>query len=311
MSVYFFTVLLFDSFSGGLLQCAKHIFMPYYEFTITIPIPFKDALIHRLTGMGCLGMVEQENSEVTAYFPETIDIKIVIQDLTLMQALLEKAHPSENLVFTYMLIPEEDWNESWKKNFRPVDVGIRFTVLPPWEEKRKNRINLVIDPAMAFGTGHHETTRSCLELMDKYAPTADKDRFLDLGTGTGILGIAAVKLGYRSVTGIDTDRLAVEAAKKNIELNDAGSIDIREGSISDLKDTYDFITANIISSVLVDLAPLLASHLKPHGLVVLSGILTGQDEEVIQAMTRAGLKLVERYLDGKWVSLVMSPYTRI
>ncbi len=285
--------------------------MHYYQFTIIVPAAFKDVLIQRLSGMGCLGVAEENDTKVTAYFPEVVDIRMIIHDLSLVQALLEKSDPSEEFTFIHRLIPEQDWNEAWKKNFRPIDVGVRFTVLPPWEEKRKNRINLVIDPAMAFGTGHHETTRSCLELMDKYASTANKDRFLDLGTGTGILAIAAAKLGYRSVTGVDTDHLAVEAARNNIELNDAGSIDIQEGSISDVKDIYDFITANIISSVLIELAPQLSSHVKQDGIVVLSGILTGQEDEVIEAMAQAGLKLVERYRDGKWVSLVMSPHTRI
>ncbi len=284
--------------------------MSYYEFTIKIPSVFKEALIQRISDSRCLGIVEQDDV-ITAYFPETIDSKMIEHELAIMEALLEKGFKTGSLTFTKRLIPEQDWNETWKKDFHSIDVGAHFTVLPPWEVPHKGRINIVIDPAMAFGTGHHETTRSCLKLMDKYAPKANMDRFLDLGTGTGILAIAAVKLGYRSVTGIDTDRLAVEAARKNIELNKVGNLDIREGSISNEKDTYDFITANIISGVLVDLAPLLASHLKPHGLAVLSGILIGQDEEVIEAMTRAGLKLVERYLDGKWVSLVMSPHTRI
>ncbi len=279
--------------------------MSYHEFTISIPATFKDALIQQLTHAGCLGVVDQDDS-ITAYFPEAVDIKRIEHGLSIMQALLEKALPTGSLSFTHKLIPEQDWNETWKKDFRPVNVGVHFTVLPPWEKARKDRINLVIDPAMAFGTGHHETTRSCLELMDKYTPKINKDRFLDLGTGTGILAIAAAKLGYRRVTGVDTDELAIEAARKNIELNRAGGIEIREGSISDLDDSYDFITANIVSGVLVELAPLISTHLKQGGIAVLSGTLAGQDNEVIDAMTQAGLKLVERYRDGKWVSLVVS-----
>jgi ribosomal protein L11 methyltransferase len=146
--------------------------------------------------------------------------------------------------------------------------------------------------------------------MDKYTPQVRRDRFLDLGTGTGILAIAAAKLGYRRVTGVDTDKLAVEAARKNIELNQTGGIEIQKGSISDLDGTYDFITANIIASVLVELAPLMASHLKQDGIAVLSGLLTGQDKEVIEAMAQTGLNLVERYLGGKWVSLVVSCSTK-
>ncbi len=282
--------------------------MSYHEFTIFLPATFKDALIQRLTNAGCLGVVDQDDS-ITVYFPETSDIKKIAHELSIMQALLEKALPTGRFSFTHKLIPEQDWNETWKKDFHAIDVGVHFTVLPPWEKQRKGRINLVIDPAMAFGTGHHETTRSCLELMDKYALKVRRDHFLDLGTGTGILAIAAAKLGYRRVIGVDTDKLAVDAAQKNAELNQIRSIEIRKGSISDLDDTYDFITANIIAGVLVELAPLIASHLKKDGIAILSGILTGQDKEVIKAMVQTGLNLVERYLDGKWVSLVVSPRT--
>ncbi len=282
--------------------------MSYHEFTIFLPATFKDALIQRLTNAGCLGVVDQDDS-ITVYFPETSDIKKIAHELSIMQALLEKALPTGRFSFTHKLIPEQDWNETWKKDFHAIDVGVHFTVLPPWEKQRKGRINLVIDPAMAFGTGHHETTRSCLELMDKYALKVRRDHFLDLGTGTGILAIAAAKLGYRRVIGVDTDKLAVDAAQKNAELNQTRSIEIRKGSISDLDDTYDFITANIIAGVLVELAPLIASHLKKDGIAILSGILTGQDKEVIKAMVQTGLNLVERYLDGKWVSLVVSPRT--
>ncbi len=282
-----------------------HLTMSYYEFTIKIPSLFKDALIKRLTAAGCLGVIEH-NDGFLAYYPEDADIKAIENDLALVKALVEKSRPSESLAFAFTRIPDQDWNETWKKDFHAIDIGTHFTVLPPWEERKQGRINLVIDPAMAFGTGHHETTRSCLVLMDKYAPDADKDRFLDLGTGTGILAMAAAKLGYRHVTGVDTDELAVDAAKKNIALNGEGSIDIRKGTLDALEVSYDFITANIISSVLVVLAPQLSLHLKPGGLAVLSGILREQDTEVIEAMSKAGLTLIERYPDGKWVSLVVS-----
>jgi ribosomal protein L11 methyltransferase len=278
--------------------------MSYFEFTLKIPEPFRDSLILRITAAGCLGVIEQDES-VIAYFPETADVKSITDDLSLMKALIEKSGAVNGLIFGHRLIPEQDWNESWKKGFLPIDVGERFTILPPWEEKRKDRVNLVIDPAMAFGTGHHETTRSCLMLMEKYAAQDPKESFLDVGMGTGILAIAASHLGYRRIIGVDTDVLAVEAAQINVGLNHAGGIEIREGSIADMDETYDFIAANLISGVLIQLAPALASHLKPSGVAVLSGILADQDGEVVEAMTGAGLKLVERYLDGKWVSLVV------
>ena len=277
--------------------------MSYYEFIIKIADSFRDTLIQRLTDAGCLGVIEQDET-ITAYFPETVDIGTITNDLSLLKALFDRSDTVQNLSFSHTLIPEQDWNESWKKGFTPLDVGERFTILPPWEKRRDGRINLVIDPGMAFGTGHHETTRSCLVLMEKYASTA-KERFLDLGAGTGLLAIAASRLGYRHIVAVDTDPLAVEATRMNVELNQVTNVDIREGSVVEAPGTFDCIAANIISGVLIQLAPALASHLKRGGIAVLSGILRGQENEVIEAITQAGLKLLEQYRDGKWVSLAI------
>src|SRR5512143_2634543 len=278
--------------------------MPYYEFTITIADQFKDRLIKRLMDSGCLGVIDQDDSFI-AYFPATADIKTIESELSLIMTLLGTSSADLEPTFTRRLIPEQDWNESWKKGFKPLDVGRRFTILPPWEEKRKGRINLIIDPAMPFGTGHHETTRSCLVLMEKYAADSGTKSFLDVGTGTGILAIAAVKLGFKRVVAVDTDILATDAALTNSRLNDASNIEIRQGSIEDVSGAFDVIAANLISGVLVHLAPSIALHLKQGGVVILSGILTGQDVEVAESMTRAGLCLLERYPDGKWTSLVV------
>jgi ribosomal protein L11 methyltransferase len=277
--------------------------MSYHEFTISVSGLFKDRLVKRLTDLGCLGVIDQ-NEAIVAYFPEIAESATITSELSLMQALIEKSGSADGLTFTHRLIPEQDWNETWKKGFVPIDVGERFTILPPWEEKKTGRVNLIIDPGMAFGTGHHETTRSCLVLMEKYVAQSRKETFLDLGTGTGILAIAALKLGYQKVIAVDTDPLAVDASRTNIVQNDAGEIEIRESSIAGLE-AQDFIAANLISGVLVLLAPEIASHLKPGGVAVLSGILAGQDDEVVEAMKQAGLKLVELYPDGKWISLAV------
>lgn len=278
--------------------------MAYYEFTIRISDTFRDTLIQRLSESGCLGMIENDESLV-AYFPSALDIETIQSDLSLLKALLEKAGHAHELTYDYTLIPEKDWNETWKKGFQPVDAGKQFSILPPWEEKRNGRINLVIDPGMAFGTGHHETTRSCLALMENYAPHTARERFLDLGTGTGILAIAARKLGYRHVVGIDTDILAVKAARENVIINQVPEVEIREGSLYELQETFDVITANLISGVLVLLAPALFPRMNPGGIAILSGILDGQEDEVIEATEQAKLKLIQIYRDGKWVSLVV------
>ena len=278
--------------------------MPYHEFTIRIPDLFKDMLIRRLTQNGCLGVIEDKNSFI-AYFPAMNDLGIITSELIVQKALLEKTNDKYQLTFDYKLIPDQDWNESWKKGFTPLDVGEHFTILPPWKDKRNGRINLIIDPGMAFGTGHHETTRSCLFLMEKYDGKIAKDHFLDLGTGTGLLAIAASKLGYKQVVAIDTDPLAINAARKNIDLNHVINIELREGSIIEASGTFDCIVANIISSVLVLLAYEISSRLKPLGIAILSGILADQADEVVKAYEQSGLKFIENFPDDRWVSLVL------
>jgi len=278
--------------------------MAYHELRITIPQASRDSLVTVLAEKGCLGFHE-DDTDLIAYFPESFDIRTLVRELDLMNKVLVEAGMAQGLRVDSSLIPDQDWNESWKKSFTPLDVGERFTILPPWEAKQPDRINLIIDPGMAFGTGHHETTRSCLVLMEKYDGMAAKDGFLDLGTGTGLLAIAASKLGFKHILAVDTDPLATEAARANAGLNEVGNVEVREGSMNEVSGGFDCIAANIISGVLILLAPELASHLNPSGIVILSGILAEQANEVVREMEKTGFTLKEKYPDGKWVSLVM------
>ena len=276
--------------------------MPYHQITITIPEQFKDPLLRKLAELGSLGSLDQEHA-ITAYFPATAPLNSIIGELQVFPLLLNAAGHDIPVRIEHILLPDADWNESWKKGFTSLDVGERFTILPPWEHSLGRRIPLIIDPGMAFGTGHHETTRSCLILMERYAGAVNAERFLDLGTGTGLLAIAALALGFRSVVGVDTDPLAIEASRRNIALNRAERIELLEGGIDQCKGNFDMIAANLISGTLVQLAGEIASRLVSAGIVIMSGILKGQDDEVVAAAKSSGLTCVERLVDGKWVSL--------
>ncbi len=279
--------------------------MAYYELKITAPPASWSPIITMLSEKGSLGFIETEESLV-AYFTDTFNMDKLARQLEVLSSVLNTAGLPHRLQFSYSLIPGQDWNESWKKGFVPLNVGKQFTILPPWEKPHPDRINLIIDPGMAFGTGHHETTRSCLVLMENYDGQVAKDRFLDIGTGTGLLAIAASKLGYREILAVDTDPLATEAARMNINLNNAANIDVREGSVDAAPGTFDCIVANIISGVLILLAPDIASRLKPGGIAILSGILAEQSEEVIAQMKNNGLFVRGTCTDDKWVSLVLT-----
>lgn len=282
--------------------------MAHYELKLTAPAETNEYLIAMLTRKKCLGFLEEENL-LTAYFTENYDMQAVVQELSIINELRKKTGMSGSITFSYTLLPDQDWNETWKKSFVPLDVGKRFTILPPWERQNQGRINLIIDPGMAFGTGHHETTRSCLVLLEQYDGRTVKERFLDVGTGSGILAIAAAKIGYKHVTGVDTDQLATDAARLNVQLNQVPHVEIREGSITEITNRFDCITANIISGVLIQLASGIAAHLEPSGIAILSGILTDQTDEVAAAMQKTGLQIRERFQDGKWISLVAEKNT--
>ncbi len=279
--------------------------MGYYEFSITLPDESRDALVHRISAAGCLGVIEHETG-IVAYFPDTLGISRIIDELALCDTILEDAGLEQVTSYDYVFLSERDWNESWKKKFVPIDAGECFTILPPWENRKEGRINLIIDPGMAFGTGHHETTRTCLMLIERFARNCARERFLDVGAGTGILAIAASMLGFHHVLGLDIDPLAVDASQRNIKLNNLENIVIQEGTVTPASGSFDFIAANLMSEILIRIAPDLAPCLDKAGIALLSGMLSGQEDDVIEAMEKHGLRLSEKYFDGRWVSVVMT-----
>lgn len=278
--------------------------MPYHQFTITAPEELRETLASGFWDRGCLGIMETAE-DLIVYFPGTVPFDALKEDVDRMIGRLS-GRGSCRLLSAQALLQDQDWNRTWKAGFVPLDVGDRFTVLPPWEDGRPGRTSLVIDPGMAFGTGHHETTRSCLILMEAYAGKTPRSHFLDLGTGTGLLAIAAVHLGFGHVVAIDTDPLAIDAVKHNLELNHMKGVEVVAGDLSSACGEFDLIAANLISGTLVALAADIGSRMRPKGFAVLSGILIGQENEVIAAMTHAGLRHQESLRDGKWISLVMT-----
>lgn len=283
--------------------------MSYYEVAITVPAESKDALVHRLTEMGCLGVTDLEE-RILAYFNDACDVAVLKEGLRAFSDVLRKAGLDPAFTFEFMNLPDKDWNEVWKKNIRPIDVGGIFLILPSWETEQPDRINLVIDAGMVFGTGHHHTTQSCLLLIKRFMDHRAKDRFLDIGTGTGILAICASKLGFREVVGVDIDPLAVEAAPRNVSLNRLDNVSIREGGITAADGTFDFIAGNLLSEIIISIAPEIAARLNASGAVLLSGIMVGQEDEVIAQMEKAGLKCVEKVVADIWVSLIFRPEGR-
>ena len=207
-------------------------------------------------------------------------------------------------------LEEQDWVAAWKQFFTPVPCGRRFVVLPPWladSEEFSDRVKVVIEPKSAFGTGHHATTALCLmvlsDLLDA-GRVSPGETFLDLGTGSGVLGIACCKSGLRG-EGLDIDSLAVENALENRVLNGVEEFAVGLGSIDAVPGkTYDLVLANILARPLMDLAPLIVQACKPGACLVLSGLLEIQADSVEAAYTAQCLPKPRRVLDGEWCALV-------
>lgn len=204
-------------------------------------------------------------------------------------------------------VEEMDWMDAWKDGYEPQRIG-RILVVPSWLEAPAGTDDLVLrlDPGMAFGTGLHPTTRACLELLQQVGPMPP--RVLDVGSGSGILGLVAIALGAGHVDALDTDAVAVETTLSNAAANGmADRISARTGTLqAAFPEPYALVLANLVAVVLVELAPRLAAHLRPGGTLLASGIITERSSEVASALTAAGLVLEERVDDGEWVSLRMS-----
>jgi ribosomal protein L11 methyltransferase len=209
---------------------------------------------------------------------------------------------------TTRIVHEADWAEAWKSHFPVLRVGRRLVIRPTWRRHPRlpDDVVLALDPGMAFGTGLHPTTRLCLAAIESLAHRgllADA-RILDVGCGSGILAIAALKLGARKALGVDIDPIAIEATIANATRNRlARRLRAREGSLPSAGGPFEVVLANLIASVLVALAPLLRDELVPGGLLLASGIFVDRETEVRDAFVSAGLDVVGRSDEGEWVAL--------
>ncbi len=212
----------------------------------------------------------------------------------------------------YRLIQDENWMNAWKHQYKPLQIGERLMIIPAWvENKYPERLPILINPGMAFGTGTHPTTQLCLELIEKYVQPGQT--VFDIGCGSGILSIAAVRLGAERVIAVDIDPASVASTQENCALNGIGDeVEIAQGS-SDLVQAGQFglvqaplVVANILASIILDmLEDDLADLVEPGGLLLLSGILDYQADAVIQKAGEYGLALLEKRMIEDWVALCL------
>ncbi|MCB2288776.1 50S ribosomal protein L11 methyltransferase [Clostridium sp. CS001] len=202
-------------------------------------------------------------------------------------------------------VNEEDWENNWKQYYKPIKVGEKIVIKPIWEEynKKSDEIIVELDPGMAFGTGTHETTRMCIKALERHVKA--ETTVFDIGTGSGILSIAAAKLGAKKTIGVDLDPVAVESAKQNVSYNDLNNIEILYGDLMEVvKGKADIVIANIMADIIMFLTEQVKGFIVEGGYFISSGIILSKKDEVINKLTQCGFKIEEINIEGEWVCIV-------
>jgi ribosomal protein L11 methyltransferase len=280
----------------------------YFSLTVDLPEASAEALESLLHDVGALGL-EIRDSEappmpgvrgpspgeavVVAFFEQKGDAEAARDEVA-------SAYPSARAALQQ--VENQDWSTSWRAQIRSVQTD-KLWVGPPWDASNapKGKMRIVIEPKMAFGTGDHPTTLLCLEAIERWAPSRPGLSVLDVGTGTGVLAIAARKLGASRVVATDNDPVSVALAKDNALDNSAPTLEISGKSLSQIDGTFDLVLANILANTLVELAPEISPKVK--GRLFLAGILSAQAEEVSSAYLKQGLLPAGREQKGDWVRL--------
>ncbi|WNG33914.1 50S ribosomal protein L11 methyltransferase [Archangium minus] len=280
----------------------------YQTLTVDLPEAESEAAQDLLHEAGAMGLEVRDRETPTmpgvrAPPPGEAILVAYFEDAeTAEQAreMLAEAHPSARLQVAEE--QQQDWSNAWKAHIKSVQVG-RLWVGPPWEAQNApaDKVRLVIEPKMAFGTGDHPTTSLCLGAVDEYMSTHPGASVLDVGTGTGVLAIAAKKLGAGRVVGTDNDPVSVELARENAQDNGTPDVELSGKELTAVEGTFDLVVANILANTLIELAPLIAPKVKDK--LLMAGVLAHQKAEVEAAYVNLGLVPEPGAQQGEWVRL--------
>lgn len=203
-------------------------------------------------------------------------------------------------------IINQDWSQKWKEHWKPTKASEHVIICPSWEEctRKKDDILITLDPGSAFGTGTHATTQLCIQAIEKYLKKGDE--VADIGTGSGILAITAIKFGASHAVAIDNDPLVIDVAKDNAQMNNVfNKIDFSHATADMLTEQYDFVCANILHNVLAEIMGDLKNIMKPASYMVLSGILDEKKQVVLDAIEKHGLKVIEILHQEQWTAIIV------
>ena len=228
-------------------------------------------------------------------YPENLDdaekIKIELEEKSLGKASITEKD-------------DEDWANNWKKYYKPLEIGESLAIVPEWEEYNSDRKIIKINPGMAFGTGTHESTYMCLELLEKYV--IEGDEIFDIGCGSGILAIAALKLGAKRVLATDIDEKCIDASHENARLNDVeDKMEIKKGNLLDVvSGRADLIVSNIIAEIIVDEIKNLKNHMDKDGIFITSGIIKERRQMVMDALVENNFEIIDEIEKNNWLAIV-------
>ena len=312
--------------------------MKWTKFTLKTTTEAVDLISSMLDEIGIEGIEIEDNIPLSEadtkgmfidILPElppddgTAKVSFYLEDLSNLETILREIEEGLDDLSQFVNVGErtiavsetedKDWINNWKQYFKPFTVD-HILIKPTWEtvpEEHKDKLLVQIDPGTAFGTGMHETTQLCIRQLKKYVTS--ETELLDVGTGSGILSIIALKMGAKHAVGTDLDPCAVPAVEENKEVNGIApeSFDMMIGNIIDDKEVqdkvgyecYDIVVANILADVLVPLTPVIVNQMKPGAVYITSGIIDDKEQTVVDAVKAAGLEILEVTYQGEWVSV--------
>jgi len=288
----------------------------WVELAVEIHPSLAEAVSSFLIEQGSPGLIQEElpglahrkKERLIAYFRNDRNFRAKGGKIRSFLLSVSQLHPG-SFSFHHRVIKEERWAENWKSNFKPMRITPRLVVKPPWEEyaRQKGELVVEIDPGMAFGTGTHPSTQMCLRALEEVVRSSSPSlSMLDVGTGSGILAIAARKLGVTKVLAVDIDPVAIDCARKNATVNKINrGIDFRVGSLDGLRRNFDILVANLLPQELLKVAPFLPKRMSSGGALILSGLLRGQKKEIVAPFAGQGLEILRSQESKGWSCLVL------